>query len=74
MARDRKPLTVTIKVTILHQTEKAILASMDGGEIDTVWLPRSQITIKDKQDDSEEFEIIIPRWLAEKHDLLEEEE
>jgi hypothetical protein len=55
-------------VTVLRETEKAILCEIDGKQ---VWLPKSQI-----HDDSEvykmgtEGELVISQWLAEEKDLV----
>jgi len=44
-----------------RETEAAILFVIDGEEI---WLPKSQIEY-----DSQDKVVIVPEWLARKHDL-----
>ncbi len=40
---------IDIEVAIHHQTEKAVLVSLDGEKDNAVWLPLSQIEIDKKQ-------------------------
>ncbi len=62
------------EVTILHETDAAILVTQDPDSEETnaaIWVPKSQIT--DSTDDMNigaEVEIEIPVWLAEKKGLV----
>jgi hypothetical protein len=57
-------------VTCVSETEKALLCEIEG---ENYWIPKSQI-----RDDSEVFEqgtegkLVIPRWLAEEKNLLDD--
>ena len=51
-----------------HQTEKAILVSLDGDETKAKWVPLSQIEINSENDGL--LEITLPRWLAEDKELV----
>ena len=62
------PQLTEILVQIHHETDKAILVSLDGDKKKAVWLPRSQIEIEDKGKGI--HEITIPIWLAEEKGLV----
>lgn len=50
-------------LTVLHETEKAILVSEDPA----VWLPLSQLDVTKKQ--GVMWTVSMPLWLAKKYDL-----
>jgi len=57
-----------IEVVIHHQTEKAVLVSLDGEKDGAVWLPLSQIEIEKKQ---RSIAIVtIPEHLANEKGLI----
>ena len=45
---------ITLDCELFHETEKAILISIDG---ETTWLPKSMVEYEDG-------EIVLPEWLA----------
>ncbi|KKN27335.1 hypothetical protein LCGC14_0865600 [marine sediment metagenome] len=63
-----------VEVTIIHETDMAVLISQDPESEETnmaKWIPKSQIS--DSTDDMNigaEIEIEIPVWLAEKKGLV----
>lgn len=65
-------------VTLKRSTEKAGLYVLDDGDDGTIelWLPWSQVLEGSVDRDGETGDLIIPLWLAEKHELefSEEEE
>lgn len=65
-------------VTLKRSTEKAGLFIIDDGDDGTIelWLPWSQVLEGSVDRDGETGDLIIPLWLAEKHELefSEEEE
>jgi len=58
----------THDVTLLHETDSAILVENDCGE--EIWLPKSQIDFNDEGAEAGALiEIDVPRWLAEEKGL-----
>lgn len=60
----------TVKVIILHMTEKGIKVCTEEQPDVEFWLPLSQIEVPDDLETSAETEITVPAWLARKHGLL----
>ena len=54
---------------IKRDTDLAIQINSGNGHAEDVWLPKSKITMTEKEDGS--FEIGIPGWLVEKHNLID---
>lgn len=63
-----------VPVTIMHETNDAILVSQDPESVETnavIWVPKSQISDStDDMDIGAEVEIEIPVWLAAKKGLI----
>lgn len=55
----------------LHETKQAILIT-DADDDDAVWLPKSQIEVKDEKEKEDGTYILIeiPEWLAQDKGLL----
>ena len=52
------------------KTEKAILFSLDNVKENAKWYPLSQLVYdEDNIDAGDETEVMIPKWLADKHGL-----
>ena len=62
--KENVDVTVTVTVTVYHETDKALLID----EVNKIWLPHSQIDVLKQQGDK--YTISLPKWLAEKLDLL----
>lgn len=68
MARDER---MTFRMTFHAQTASGVKLSETGSGNDGVWLPKSQIEIDLDEDakEGDEFDVVIPRWLALKNDI-----
>lgn len=60
--------TIELTMTIHRATLRAVLASDNGEEENAVWLPLSQISIRELGGCFSE--ITLPEWLAEEKGLL----
>ena len=56
-----------VTLHFFKETEKAILVGETDDEDGSFWLPKSQLSSISHQGSS--IAIILPRWLARKHDL-----
>lgn len=63
-----KSETVELTMTIHRTTLRAVLVSDDGEEENAVWLPLSQISIRELGGCFSE--VTLPGWLAEEKGLL----
>lgn len=62
---------VTIEgLTLYGQTPKGMQVGFDADS--TFWLPRSQVIATDLEDEGDEGYVEIPKWLAEKEELLDD--
>ena len=59
----------SVRVTLIHETEKAWLVSADGSN-EEVWLPKSQCDlVPENSNPGDDCWLMIPKWLAEKLSL-----
>lgn len=68
-----KELVTTPELTCLKETERAMLFKLEGRK-DAFWIPKSQIEepALDEIAQGTIQEIVIPKWLAEEKDLVDE--
>lgn len=65
----RKPnKLVDLSLHIHHETEKAILISLNGNREKATWLPKSQIEYEEDRHGG--VEVTIPEWLAKEKELI----
>ncbi|MGN7869585.1 hypothetical protein [Paracoccus sp. 22332] len=62
--------TVAIDMKVMNETDKAYCLSATGARRDSVWLPKSQVTIEDEFAVRSSHVVHVPVWLAEKNGLV----
>ena len=67
MSRERECVTVTVE--ILHETENAIKV-FDYYSEEEVWLPLSQINSIKREAHTDQADIEVARWIAEKKGMI----
>ena len=55
---------------VIRETEKAYLVQVDGFQD---WLPKSMISIEEKETEERRIEIVLPEWLADQSGFEHEE-
>jgi len=65
---------VRLEGTVKRMTHKAVLVALTSPKVKEIWIPSSQLKDTDCLAEGDEGYFVIPQWLAEKNDLLEDEE
>lgn len=68
MSRHGPTELVEIVAVLLRETEGAYLISDTGEEDNTVWLPKSKVTITNLKGNT--VTVLLPEWLALKEGLI----
>lgn len=65
---------VRLEGTVKHLTSKAMLVSLTEPLPKEIWIPLSQLKDTDCLAKGDEGYFLVPHWLAEKNELLEDED
>lgn len=65
---------VRLEGTVKHMTSKAMLVTLTSPKVSEIWIPLSQLRDTDCLAKGDEGYFVIPHWLAEKNELIDDED
>jgi hypothetical protein len=65
---------VTLEGKVKHLTPKAMLVTLTAPKVSEIWIPLSQLKDTDCLAKGDEGYFVVPHWLAEKNELIDDED